>query len=128
MLLKEEPPVVSTVEPTLITTRRLTIIATDCSQRLTFPRTQKFVTHIREALLTQEVYQILAGYPDSHDAQQLRHDPLLQTLVDVRWVAKLAEAKCFISSTRSIRKCRGKASRGTVRKAGERHGAQSELE
>jgi len=80
-------------DTTLVTTRRLQILATDCSQQLTFPRTQKRVTHTREALLIQEVYQILAGYPDSHDAQQLRHDPLFQMLVDVRWVAKFMEAK-----------------------------------
>lgn len=47
------------------------------------PRDQKSVTHSCEALLTQQVYQILAGYPDCNDAQDLRHDPLFQTLVDV---------------------------------------------
>jgi hypothetical protein len=47
------------------------------------PRAQKFVTHTREALLTQEVYQILAGYPDGNDAQVVREDPLFQTLLDV---------------------------------------------
>jgi hypothetical protein len=51
--------------------------------RLPDPRAQKFVIHTREAILTQEVYQILAGYPDGNDAQTLRHDPLFQTLVDV---------------------------------------------
>jgi len=106
-------------DTTLVTTRRLQILATDCSQQLTFPRTQKFVTHTREALLSQEVYQILAGYPGGNDAQQLRHDPLFQTLVDVWWVAKFAEAKCFISSTSSICKWGGKASRDAVRKAGD---------
>lgn len=35
------------------------------------------------AILTQEVYQILAGYPDGDDAQALRDDPLFQTLVAV---------------------------------------------
>jgi hypothetical protein len=108
-------------------TRRLKIMATDCSEQLTFwdvgrqqvtatfdggaivtdagllalrmldkelgvlselarrlpdPRAQKFVTHTREALLTQQVYQILADYPDGNDAQVLRDDPLFQTLVD----------------------------------------------
>jgi hypothetical protein len=53
------------------------------AQRRPDPRAQKFVTPTREALLTQEVYQILAGYPDGHDAQPLRHAPLFQTLVDV---------------------------------------------
>ena len=56
----------------------------EIAARLPDPRAQKFVTHTREALLTQEVYQILAGYPDGNDAQALRHDPLFQTLVDVR--------------------------------------------
>jgi hypothetical protein len=51
--------------------------------RLADPRAQKFVTHRREALLTQEVYQILAGYADGKDAQFVRQDPLFQTLVDV---------------------------------------------
>jgi Transposase DDE domain group 1 len=53
------------------------------AQRLPDPRAQKFVTHTREAILTQEVYQILAGYPDGNDAQALRGDPLFQTLVGV---------------------------------------------
>lgn len=51
--------------------------------RLPDPRAQRQVTHTREALLAQEVYQILAGYPDGNDAQDLRHDPLFQTLVGV---------------------------------------------
>jgi Transposase DDE domain group 1 len=53
------------------------------AQRLPDPRAQAFVSHSREALLTQEVYQILAGYPDGNDAQVLRQDPLFQTLVGV---------------------------------------------
>jgi Transposase DDE domain group 1 len=55
----------------------------EVAERLPDPRAQKFVTHTREAILTQEVYQILAGYPDGNDAQVLRHDPLFQTLLDV---------------------------------------------
>jgi hypothetical protein len=51
--------------------------------RLPDPRAQKFVTHTREAILTQDVYQILAGYPDGNDAQGLRADPLFQTLIGV---------------------------------------------
>ncbi|MSQ94588.1 MAG: hypothetical protein EXR98_08525, partial [Gemmataceae bacterium] len=35
-----------------------------------------------ETLFTQQVYQILAGYPDCNDAQTLRNDPLFQTLLD----------------------------------------------
>ena len=50
--------------------------------RLPDPRAQKSVVHSRETLLTQQVYQILAGYPDCNDAQTLRHDPLFHTLLD----------------------------------------------
>jgi Transposase DDE domain group 1 len=57
-------------------------VLTTIAQRLPDPRAQKLVTHSREALLTQEVYQILAGYADGNDAQVVRRDPLFQTLVD----------------------------------------------
>jgi hypothetical protein len=53
------------------------------AERLPDPRALKLVTHTREAILTQQVYQILAGYPDCNDAQALRHDPLFQTLANV---------------------------------------------
>jgi hypothetical protein len=55
----------------------------DLAARLPDPRSPKFTQHSAEALLTQQVYQILAGYPDCNDAQRLRQDPLFQTLVDV---------------------------------------------
>jgi hypothetical protein len=58
-------------------------VLTTIALRLPEPRNQKLWTHTRETLLTQEVSQILAGYPDGQDAQQLRNDPLFQTLVDV---------------------------------------------
>jgi hypothetical protein len=58
-------------------------VLADAAERLPDPRAQRFLTHTREALLTQEVYQILAGYPDGNDAQVLRQDPLFQTLVGV---------------------------------------------
>lgn len=58
-------------------------VLAEIARRLPDPRAQKFVTHSAEAILTQEVYQILAGYPDGNDAQTLRHDPLFQTLVGV---------------------------------------------
>jgi hypothetical protein len=61
----------------------LRIIA-DLAQRLPDPRAPKFIEHSAETLLTQAVYQILAGYPDFNDAQQLRDDPLFQILADVR--------------------------------------------
>ena len=53
------------------------------ASRLPDPRAQKLVSHSCEAILTQDVYQILAGYPDGNDAQMLRDDPLLQTLIGV---------------------------------------------
>jgi Transposase DDE domain group 1 len=60
----------------------LRVIA-DLAQRLPDPRSPKYIQHSAEALLTQAVYQILAGYPDCNDAQQLRDDPLFQILADV---------------------------------------------
>ncbi len=60
----------------------LRVIA-DLARRLPDPRSPKYIEHSVEALLTQAVYQILAGYPDWNDAQQLRGDPLFQILADV---------------------------------------------
>lgn len=60
----------------------LRVIA-DLAKRLPDPRAHKYIEHSAEALLTQAVYQILAGYPDFNDAQQLRDDPLFQILADV---------------------------------------------
>jgi hypothetical protein len=62
--------------------RPLRVIA-DLAQRLPDPRSPRHVEHSAEALLTQAVYQILAGYPDCNDAQHLRGDPLFQILADV---------------------------------------------
>ena len=53
------------------------------AERLPDPRTQSLVVHSRETLFTQQVYQILAGYPDCNDAQTLRNDPLFHTLLDL---------------------------------------------
>jgi hypothetical protein len=53
------------------------------AQRWPDPRAQSSVEHSTEALLTQQVYQILGGYPDWNDAQSLRNDPLFLTLVGV---------------------------------------------
>jgi hypothetical protein len=58
-------------------------VLAEIAQRLPDPRAPKVVTHTREAILTQDVYQILAGYPDGNDAQVLRQDALFQTLVGV---------------------------------------------
>jgi hypothetical protein len=58
-------------------------VLAELAQLLPDPRAQQFVEHSKEAILTQQVYQILAGYPDCNDAQTLRDDPLFKTLVDV---------------------------------------------
>jgi hypothetical protein len=58
-------------------------VLSEIARRLPDFRAQQFVTHTREAILTQDIYQILAGYPDGNDAQALRADPLFQTLVGV---------------------------------------------
>ena len=62
--------------------RELGILA-EAARRLPDPRSQLFVTHSAESILTQQVYQILAGYPDGNDAQLLRDDPLFKTIVGV---------------------------------------------
>src|SRR5580704_17453690 len=62
--------------------RPLRVLA-DLAPRLADPRSPKFVRHSVEALLTQEVYALLAGYPDHNDADDLRTDPLFQILADV---------------------------------------------
>jgi hypothetical protein len=65
--------------------RELGILA-EAASRLPDPRSPLYVTHTAENILTQQVYQILAGYPDGNDAQLLRDDPLFKTIVgnDVR--------------------------------------------
>jgi Transposase DDE domain group 1 len=62
--------------------RPLRVIA-DLAAQLPDPRSPKFIRHSVEALLTQEVYALLAGYPDHNDADALRHDPLFQILTEV---------------------------------------------
>lgn len=58
-------------------------VIADLAQRLPDPRSPKYIDHSAEALLTQAVYQILAGYPDFNDAHELRHDHLFQILAAV---------------------------------------------
>ena len=60
--------------------RELGILA-EAASRLPDPRSSLFVTHSAESILTQQVCQILAGYPDGNDAQLLRDDPLFKTIV-----------------------------------------------
>jgi hypothetical protein len=58
-------------------------ILDDLADRLPDPRSPRFIQHSKRALLTQQVYQILAGCPDCNDAQLTRDDPLFQILADV---------------------------------------------
>lgn len=62
--------------------RKLGFVA-GLARRWPDPRAQLFVQHSAEALLTQQIYQILGGYADWNDAQPLRDDPLFRTLVGV---------------------------------------------
>jgi hypothetical protein len=62
--------------------RPLRVIA-DLAPQLPDPRSPKFIRHSLEALLTQQVYSLLAGYPDHNDHDVLRDDPLFQILADV---------------------------------------------
>src|ERR1700693_5811506 len=52
----------------------------DLARRRPDPRSPKFVTHSTEQIITQQVYQILADYPDCNDADSRRSDPLFQIL------------------------------------------------
>src|SRR5262249_3205853 len=57
-------------------------ILTELGARLPGPRAPQFVRHSTERILTQQVYQILAGYPDCNDADTLRQDALFQILAE----------------------------------------------
>ncbi len=61
--------------------RPLRVLA-DRAAQLPDPRSPKFIRHSVEAILTQEVYALLAGYPDPNDADELRADPLFHILAD----------------------------------------------
>jgi Transposase DDE domain group 1 len=58
-------------------------VIAEVAARLPDPRSAKDIEHSAEAILTPEVYQILAGSPDCNDAQTLRDDPLFQILAEV---------------------------------------------
>jgi len=62
--------------------KQLGIVA-GLAERLPDPRAQQLVTYTRENILAQEVYQILADYPDGNDADALRNDPLFKTLLGI---------------------------------------------
>ena len=61
--------------------RRLGVLA-EAAARLPDPRSAVLRSFTTADVLTQTVYQLLGGYFDCHDAQFLRHDPLMQVLVD----------------------------------------------
>jgi len=56
-------------------------ILTEAARRMPDPRSQAHITHTTEQILRQQVFQILAGYPDGNDANFLRDDPLFKTIV-----------------------------------------------
>ena len=60
--------------------RKLGLLA-EAARLMPDPRSQLMVTHTVEQILRQQVFQILAGYPDGNDAQLLRSDPLFKTIV-----------------------------------------------
>jgi hypothetical protein len=54
----------------------------DWAALLDDPRREESVQHDELALLRQRLYQIVAGYEDTNDADRLRHDPALQIVAD----------------------------------------------
>lgn len=52
------------------------------AQRLADSRDPNHIQHSSLTMLRQRIYQIVAGYEDADDADQLRHDPLFQLLAD----------------------------------------------
>jgi hypothetical protein len=53
----------------------------DLGHRLEETRDRRYVRHSLQQLLRQRLYQIAAGYEDAVDANLLRYDPALQTIV-----------------------------------------------
>src|SRR5947208_15354566 len=96
--------------------RSLGILA-ELAARLPDPRDPLFVRHSTERLLIQQVYQLLAGYPDCNDADELRRDALFQILADVTpmarspwraarpWPASSTPARVGASARASRRSC-----------------------
>jgi hypothetical protein len=58
-------------------------VLADLARRLPDPRSPRYIHHSLEALVVQQVYQFLAGYPDGNDADHCRHDALFQILQGV---------------------------------------------
>ena len=56
------------------------------------PRNQDFIEHPFEDLLSQRLYQLMAGYEDLNDADSLKNDPLFQLLVKNEEIDKADKA------------------------------------
>jgi Transposase DDE domain group 1 len=52
------------------------------AEHLCDPREEERVRHSVLSLFRQRLYQIIAGYEDTNDADRLRHDPAFQILAD----------------------------------------------
>lgn len=52
------------------------------AEQLADPRDPQKITHSLPQLVSQRVYQILAGYEDANDSNDLRHDPILKLACD----------------------------------------------
>jgi hypothetical protein len=61
--------------------RELGVLA-EAAARLPDPRSELTSVYSTEDLLTQTVYQLLGGYFDCNDAQTMRHDAVLQTILE----------------------------------------------
>ncbi len=72
-------------------------ILAKAARRLPDPRSQLFVQHSAERIITQQVYQILAGYPDGNDAQLLRDDPLSGVTINVAHRSGSVGLRCVLS-------------------------------
>ncbi len=58
-------------------------ILAEVAQIIPDPRAQPFVRHSVERIVTQQVYQIMGGYPDGEHARTLRDDPTFRCIVGV---------------------------------------------
>jgi len=102
-----------------------------CSAALRDPRRPERTQHTLQALLTQRIYQIVAGYEDANDAALLRHDPTFQLLVQADLGQALGSQPTFsrlenaftprdgVALNRCLREIFGQCAAGAVKAAGE---------
>ncbi len=102
-----------------------------CSAALRDARLPERTQHTLEALLTQRIYQIVAGYEDGNDAGLLRHDPTFQLLVQADLGQALGSQPTFsrlenaftprdwVALNRCLLELFGKRAAGAVKAAGE---------